>query len=105
MKAVVHFVLNEALCDFCLSPEFRWRYFTAIFTLPAEGPLSEYTDDGEWSACDECMLNITYHEVEPIIERLRQHGTERGYELDEPDARRMIDAFFHHAIGGPVAYG
>lgn len=98
--------VEDSRCDFCLSPEYRWRYFTSNFMLPADGTMPEYIDDGEWTACDECMLNVTYHEIEPIMERVERNAREVGIDFgDGAQTRRMIAAFFHHAIGGPVAYG
>jgi len=45
---------GEEICDFCSSPEIKWRYPTKSFEYPS-GPGFEKTGShGDWAACDIC---------------------------------------------------
>lgn len=99
----------EERCDFCYAKGSRWVYYTTPFTLPEEGDLMEYIDDGEWAACNDCMLNIEDHAEEAIVQRLianaRREISARPSEQDGLVrwAQRLMGAFRANLIGGPTA--
>lgn len=100
------------VCDFCISPNRRWRYRTSRFHLPAEDGFQSYTDDGEWAACDSCKDDMEAGAFDAIDARrfLNMLATLRPGEVLDLDfgqrwAMRLREAFLAHKLEGPIADG
>ncbi len=88
------------ICDFCQADDVAWDYETTPFVLHPGAGAPGYIDDGQWAACDECMVFIESGEPGwvPVIRRacLRAHGA-----FNVSWAIRLLDAFKEHRCGGP----
>lgn len=86
-------LMNQGLCDFCLTPGGGWRYEADDYEgLPHQGQLGkEFTEAsrGAWLACDACHTAYQGGGLDALIERGMQAQLRIHPELtDHKDALR-----------------
>jgi len=103
---------GDEICDFCSSPEIRWRFPCESFEYPA-GPGFEKTGShGDWAACQMCHNFIVSgdwdaladHTLETLLVKHPEFKMLTGDELQI--VRRMMfqlhKRFKTHRMGDPL---
>lgn len=94
----------DPICDFCSSPDVRWRYPARDFVISAlEGAGSE----GGWAACPACHALIERGLRDKLTERsarrfARKHGI--PVKAVKPQLRKLHDQFWANREGPPIPH-
>lgn len=87
---------RRLICDFCNSPEVRWAYPTADFTMPMAGD-QDWGSHGGWAACVHCAALIERGAQEHLAARIgksfarKMGGTAKSHSRE---ARSLVAKFF-----------
>lgn len=94
------------ICDFCSSPDVRWRYPARDFTRSVMGVV-DAGSRGDWAACNACHRLIRRNLRDDLVERCLQHYPIYAV-LSEPakaaarrELRAIQDDFWASREGAP----
>ena len=88
-------------CDFCSSPEIRWRYPCKSFVTPTLDAMS----NGDWAACDDCRDLVEsgkYHELAAKTVKTWPHKLSDFQKRDVTEYVLSLQALFRAYRSGPA---